>query len=78
MEPFFGIHGGIIASTEPIPLIAPDTTGLNFLFDLGTGVRVTLTKHRAINAGYKLLHISKGSASIQTKQKAAGLKVASS
>jgi hypothetical protein len=46
----------IIASTESIPINAP--TGLNFLFGLDTGVHINLTKHQAINACCKLLHIS--------------------
>jgi hypothetical protein len=57
VQPFFGIHGGIIVSTEPIPINAPDATGLNCLFEIGIGVRINLTK-QAVKPGYKLLHIS--------------------
>jgi hypothetical protein len=57
VQPFFALHGGIIASTEPIPVNAPDATGLNFLFDISTGVRIRIGR-QTLNVGYKFLHIS--------------------
>jgi hypothetical protein len=58
LQPFFGIHGGIIASTEPIPVNAADATGLNFLFDFSPGISIKISSHQAVNVGYKFLHIS--------------------
>jgi Lipid A 3-O-deacylase (PagL) len=58
VRPFFAAHGGIYASTEPIPINAPDATGLNFLFDFGPGLSIQTGQHGAINVGYKFLHIS--------------------
>ena len=58
VQPFFEMHGGIIASTEPVPSNAPDATGLNFLFDLGPGLRFKIGDYHAISIGYKFLHIS--------------------
>jgi len=51
-------NGGIIASTEPIPIRAPDATGLNFLFDFGAGVRIRVRDRSALTFGYRFLHIS--------------------
>jgi hypothetical protein len=57
--PFFEINGGIIASTEPIPVNVPDATALNFLIDFGGGVKwLPRGKGYGFEAGYKLLHIS--------------------
>jgi hypothetical protein len=58
VRPFFAAQGGIYASTEPIPIDAPDATGLNFLFDFGPGVSLRLGAHTAVQGGYKFLHIS--------------------
>jgi hypothetical protein len=58
VRPFFSAHGGIYASTEPIPINAADATGLNFLFDFGPGVSVRVGAHAAVQGGYKFLHIS--------------------
>jgi len=58
LHPFAELVGGLIASTEPIPYTGPDATGLNFLFDLGGGLRWDLSETRAITVGYKYLHIS--------------------
>jgi hypothetical protein len=58
VQPFFAIHGGIIASTEPIPVNTAEATGLNFLFDISPGVRIKINEHQAVNLGYKFLHIS--------------------
>jgi hypothetical protein len=60
VQPFFETHGGVIASTEPIPINALNSTGLNFLFDFGAGTRIRLDAHEAISVGYKFLHISNG------------------
>jgi hypothetical protein len=58
LDPFVEFDGGIIASTEPIPERHPDATGLNFLFDLGGGIRWRVGTRRAVTLGYKFLHIS--------------------
>jgi opacity protein-like surface antigen len=60
VRPFADIHGGIIASTEPVPVDAPDATGLNFIFDVGAGLRFKTGPRTAVNVGYKYLHISNG------------------
>jgi|HubBroStandDraft_1064217.scaffolds.fasta_scaffold72792_2 hypothetical protein len=56
--PFIETGEGIIASTEPIPENVPGGTGLNFLVDLGGGVRVRTDDRHAITLGYRYLHIS--------------------
>lgn len=58
IHPFFELRGGIIASTEPIPVNTIDATGLNFLFDFGGGIQWAVANRRAISFGYKFLHIS--------------------
>jgi len=58
IQPFFEMRGGMIASTEPVPINAPDSTGLNFLFDVGPGMRFKVGDHHAVSMGYKFLHIS--------------------
>ena len=58
VRPFVEARGGIIASTEPIPINAPDATGLNFLFDFGGGLRWKTDERHAVAFGYKFLHIS--------------------
>jgi Lipid A 3-O-deacylase (PagL) len=52
------LHGGIIASSERVPIDAQNATGLNFLFDFGGGVRWSIDERSAIRAGYRFLHIS--------------------
>jgi Lipid A 3-O-deacylase (PagL) len=61
IHPFAETLEGIIASTEPIPENLPDASGLNFLFDLGGGVRWKVAPRRAISIGYRFLHISNAS-----------------
>jgi len=61
VRPFFETHGGVIASTEPVPINAPDATGLNFVFDFGSGIRFRIGDHHAASIGYKFLHISNAS-----------------
>ncbi len=56
--PFVEFNGGVIASTEPIPERGLDATGLNFLIDLGGGVRWKVGRRSAVTLGYKFLHIS--------------------
>lgn len=56
--PFIETDEGIIASSEPIPIDVPGATGLNFLIDLGGGIRIKLGEHHAMSLGYKFLHIS--------------------
>lgn len=58
VHPFVEARGGIIASTEPIPINAPDATGLNFLFDFGGGLQWETGERHAVEFGYKFLHIS--------------------
>jgi hypothetical protein len=56
--PFVETDEGIIASSEPIPINVPGATGLNFVIDLGGGVRIKTGQRHAISLGYKFLHIS--------------------
>jgi hypothetical protein len=58
VHPFAEVNVGIIASTEPIPERQPDATGLNFLIELGGGVRWKTGRRSALSAGYRFLHIS--------------------
>jgi hypothetical protein len=58
--PYLQTNEGIIASSEPIPINAPGATGLNFVIDVGGGVRVKTDERHAISLGYKFLHISNG------------------
>ncbi len=58
--PFVQIDGGIIVSTEPIPINVPDATALNFLVAMGGGFRIKTGERREITLGYKFLHISNG------------------
>jgi Lipid A 3-O-deacylase (PagL) len=57
---FLQTNEGIIASSEPIPINVTGATGLNFLIDVGGGVRIKMGQRRAISLGYKFLHISNG------------------
>jgi hypothetical protein len=57
-HPFAETMEGLIASTEPIPENQPDASGLNFLFDLGGGVRWYPSPQRSVTLGYRFLHIS--------------------
>jgi hypothetical protein len=58
--PFLQTDEGIIASSEPIPVNLVGATGLNFLIDIGGGVRIKTGRRRVISLGYKFLHISNG------------------
>jgi hypothetical protein len=58
--PFLEINGGIITSTEPIPINVTDATALNFLFDMGGGFKIRMGQRGALRLGYKFLHISNG------------------
>jgi hypothetical protein len=58
VRPFAEFIGGVIASTEPFPVNLPNATGLNFLFDLGGGIRWYIGTRRALSLGYRFLHIS--------------------
>jgi hypothetical protein len=58
--PFLQTNEGIIASSEPIPINVIGATGLNFLIDVGGGVRFKMGSRHAISLGYKFLHISNG------------------
>jgi hypothetical protein len=57
---FLQTNEGIIASSEPIPINVTGATGLNFLIDIGGGVRIKTGQRRAISLGHKFLHISNG------------------
>jgi hypothetical protein len=57
--PFFQFDGGIVASTERIPVNVTDATALNFLFDFGGGVKWRPHEGRVgFELGYRFLHIS--------------------
>jgi len=58
--PFVQTNEGIIASTEPIPINVIGATGLNFLIDIGGGVRIKAGQRYAISVGYKFVHVSNG------------------
>jgi Lipid A 3-O-deacylase (PagL) len=58
VHPFVETIEGIIASREPIPENQLNATGLNFLFDLGGGIRWSASRRRAVILGYRFLHIS--------------------
>jgi len=58
--PFLQTNEGIIASSEPIPINVTGATGLNFLIDVGGGVRIKTGERHALSLGYKFLHISNG------------------
>ena len=58
--PFLQTNEGIIASSEPIPINVTGATGLNFLIDVGGGVRIKAGQRHAVSLGYKYLHISNG------------------
>ena len=60
VRPFLQTNEGIIASSEPIPINVTGATGLNFLIDVGGGVRIRVSSRRRISFGYKFLHISNG------------------
>jgi hypothetical protein len=60
MYPFLQTNEGIIASGEPIPINVIGATGLNFLIDIGGGIRIRTGQRRVISLGYKFLHISNG------------------
>jgi hypothetical protein len=61
LAPFVELGGGIIASTQPIPYNIAGGTGLNFLADLGAGLRWKFSPTKAVSVGYRLLHISNAS-----------------
>ncbi len=58
LHPFMEFMGGIIASTEPIPIRAANATGLNFIIDVGGGLEWRVRQRAAVRFGYKLVHIS--------------------
>jgi lipid A 3-O-deacylase PagL len=58
--PYLQTNEGIIASSEPIPINVTGATGLNFVIDVGGGVRIRTGERRAISLGYKFLHVSNG------------------
>jgi len=57
-HPFVETLEGIIASSEPIPINAPNATGLNFLYSVGGGISTAAGSRRAVSAGYRFMHIS--------------------
>jgi hypothetical protein len=60
LYPYLQTNEGIIASSEPIPINYFGATGLNFLIDVGGGIRIKTGDRHAISLGYKFLHISNG------------------
>ena len=58
--PFLQTNAGIIVSGEPIPINVTGATGLNFMIDIGGGVRIKTDSRLEITLGYKFLHISNG------------------
>jgi len=58
LHPFAELVGGLLASTEPVPIQATDATGLNFMFYVGGGARWKVGKTSAIDIGYRFLHVS--------------------
>ncbi len=58
VHPFAETAGGIVASSQPIPVNLPDATGLNFFFDLGGGIRWRVGERGAVSLGYRFFHIS--------------------
>jgi hypothetical protein len=60
VHPFLQTNEGIIASGQPIPINVTGATGLNFLIDVGAGIRIRTGDRRQITLGYKYLHISNG------------------
>jgi len=58
IHPLIETAGGIVASTEPVPIRSMDATGLNFLFYLGGGLRFQIHERGAVTLGYRFLHIS--------------------
>jgi hypothetical protein len=56
--PFAETIEGLIASTEPIPELGTNATGLNFLIDVGGGVRFRVRPRQTLSLGYRLLHVS--------------------
>ncbi len=58
VNPFVEGLLGLIASTEPIPIPAVNSTGLNFTVDVGGGLRWRIADSRAVTFGYKFFHIS--------------------
>lgn len=58
VHPFVETLEGLIASAEPIPEDRPDSSGLNFMFDFGGGVRWKVAPRHVVSVGYRFLHIS--------------------
>lgn len=58
LRPFLGITGGIVHTTESVPITGPDTASTNFMFDVGGGVQYATRSAHLFFAGYKLHHIS--------------------
>lgn len=58
VKPFAQMGGGFLYAHKPIPV--PDGRRFNFTADIGGGVMVMLKPKRALNFGYKYLHISNG------------------
>jgi hypothetical protein len=53
--PYLQTNEGIIASTEPIPINVTGATGLNFLIDIGGGIRIKMGPRR-VSAHLQRLH----------------------
>jgi hypothetical protein len=58
LHPILEGNGGILASTEPVPELGDNATGLNFIFNGGVGVRWNASQQSAVTLGYRWVHIS--------------------
>jgi len=52
--PFLETNEGIIASSEPIPINVTGATGLNFLIDVGGGIRMRMGQRRRDQPGLQV------------------------
>lgn len=56
LQPFLDGHGGLMYSTQPIPVL--DAGSFNFLFDVGAGFEWYRSKTHSIRIEYRYHHIS--------------------
>lgn len=57
-HPIAEAHGGLLATTEPVPYNLPGATSVNFMFDFGGGLRWRFRENHAVTFGYRFVHIS--------------------
>jgi hypothetical protein len=58
--PYFAVSTGAAYTTEKIPFQVPGGTNLNFLFQLGGGVRWRISPHQDLLFGFSWWHMSNG------------------